>query len=445
MLKDTTAVDVLCGLWAKGRDEQLGRIVAECGYVARKPVEVRVLSALKANRPELAGESAAEVKLLVDAQDDRDHALAKSATIALRRLTNAVAVNALCELAIADPTGAVAAIVKEVGYQPQNIGRRCVLLLLIGQFERYLDLDPEFQYLRMEYRAGNEDLRRRISRVIRESGDTRLNGLFRESHRRKPASELTEQETAPVLDGCARNQQWPEIFALLCQIPLVSAVAALDLLGQSGWRPQSPSEAALLDELITLRSAVGEIPKAAPAPGVVFGTALTGWIERGCSAEFAGQSPDTSRKTMLRGSPPDAVVALAALASSGTIAAGDIDKALTHRHWLVRLACLALCRIAPLFAFPETPTGRGGGMVWIERLAPAVFDEVLYRRRAVSLHADQLGALQAALTPGADRKNGRWACGRLLEALVRHHLQHTVAVDESMTVEIAETVMEVNE
>ncbi len=442
-LKDAVAVDGLCTLWAKGRDEQLGRIVSECGYIARRPVELRVLSALKANRPELAGESEAAVKLLMGAEGDRDQDVAKSAKAALRMLTNAAAVDVLCELAIAEPAGAMAAIVKDVGYQPQNIGRRCALLLLTGQFERYLELDVEFQYLRAEYQAGDKELRRRISEVIRTSGDTRLSGLFREHRRRKLASELTEQEAATALDDYARNRQWPEIFALLFHLPLVSTVAALDLLRQSGWRPESPIEAALLDELIELRSAIGEIPKKAQASGVAFGAVLARWIERGRSAEFAGQSPDALRKTMLRGSPPDAVSALAALAGSGAIATGDIEKARTHRHWLMHLACLALCEITPLFALSETPTGRGGETVWIERLAPAAIDGALYRRRAVSLNGDQLGAFQAALAQREDQKSGRWACGRFIEIMARHRLQHTIAVDEQMTAEIADTVVEV--
>ncbi|MDD5558363.1 HEAT repeat domain-containing protein [Candidatus Methylomirabilis sp.] len=444
-LKDAAAVDALCALWSKERDEQLGRIVAECGYVAIKPVELRVLSALKANRPEVAGESEAAVKPLVDAQDDRDQEIAKCAKAALNRLTNAAAVDALCELAIADPAGAIAALVKEAGYLPQSVGRRCVLFLLTKQFQRYLDLDPEFQHLRAEYRVGDKELRRRISSLIRGSGDTRLMGLFRESRRRQLASELTEQETATVIDVYARNQQWAEIFALLFQIPLVSAVVGLDRLGQSGWRPESPAEAALLDELIELRSAIAEIPERAPAPGVAFGAALIRWIERGRSAEFAGQSPDTLRKTLLRSSPPDAVAALAALVSSGKFPTGDIEKVRTHRHWLVRLAGLALCEIATQFVFSETPSGRGGGRIWIERLAPAVLDRALYRRRAVSLSADQLDALQAALAPGGDRKNGRWAYGRLIEALARHRLQQTVAVDAQMTVEILEPAIEIEE
>jgi hypothetical protein len=62
-------------------------------------------------------------------------------------------VDALCEHVIANPTGAAAAIVKEMDHQPQSGSRHCVLFLLTGQLERYFDLDFEFQHPRVEYQA----------------------------------------------------------------------------------------------------------------------------------------------------------------------------------------------------------------------------------------------------------------------------------------------------
>ena len=79
--------------------------------------------------------------------------------------------------------------------------------------------------------------------------------------------------------------------------------------------------------------------------------------------------------------------------------------------------------------------------MWIARLAPAILDATLYRRRAVMLNPDPLAALQAALTRVSNQRNGRWACGRLLEALAHHHLRHTIAVDEQMSVEVDDTAI----
>jgi hypothetical protein len=104
-LKDARVVDALCALWAKGRDAQLGSIIAEQGYAARQPVEIRVLSALQAKQLSVAGESAATIPWLVQAIHDQEATVAGGANAALRSLQDVRAVDALCELAIADPTG----------------------------------------------------------------------------------------------------------------------------------------------------------------------------------------------------------------------------------------------------------------------------------------------------------------------------------------------------
>lgn len=433
-LRDASAVDTLCARWAQGRDPGLGAIIAERGYVARKPVAVRVLSALQANRLEVAGESAATPQSLVAILQDRDTGLAARAEAALRQLAHVEVIDALCELVIADPDSAVAAIVKEIDYQPQSVSRRCVLFLLTGQLERYLELDFEFQYLRAEYQVGDEGLRQRIGNVIRRSGDTRLIGLFRASRQRKLASELTEAEAAIVLDVHARNRQWSEIFALLFHIPLASAVVALDVLSRSGWRPQNNVEATLLDELFAVRAAIDDMSGEFLVPYATFSPVLTGWMDCGRSPEWRSQSPDALRKTLSQAPPPEAVAALVALVTARQSTVADLQAACTHQHWLVRLAALAFSHSTPM------PTNGEGGELWLTRLAPAITG---FQCRAVNFTPDQLATLQATLAAEDDRSGGRWACGRLLETLARHHLRHTIEVDEQMSVEVSDTAIEI--
>jgi HEAT repeat protein len=387
--------------------------------------------------------SASTVPYLVEALRIDDAEVRSIAAMALRLLKDAGAIDALCELAITDPTAMVANIVKERDFQPQSVSRRCVLFLLTGQLERYFDLDFEFQHLRAEYQAGDERLRQRIGDVVRRSGDSRLIGLFRASRQRKLASELTEREAAIVIEVHARNQQWAEIFALLFHIPLSSTIAALDVLGKSGWRPQNEVEVALLDALLRIRSCIDQISEKPPASDVILGPVLAKWIARGHSPELRGQAPDTLRKTLHQGAPPEAVAALAALVVNGQNTPDDMEATRTHKHWLVRLVYLERCGIAAQFAFSDMPTGSDGGGLWIERLWPAVLNAAIYRWRAVSLTPDQITALQSALDGVHSDTAGRRACGRLLESLARHHLRHTIEVDEQMMVEVGETEIEI--
>ncbi len=443
-LADPAAIDALGALWFKGRDAVLGAMVAQCGYVAREPLDVHLATAFKVGKePRLGADPMGAVKIAVALLEDKDPAVARGAEKCLRALADPAAIDALCELTIAEPASPAAAIVREKDYQPKDIGRRCLLFLLLGQVERYFDLDFEFQYLRAEYRAADDGLRQRIGDVVRRSGDARLLGLFRAVRRQKLASELTEREAAVVLEVHARNKQWHDIFALLFHIPISSVVAALDILAKSNWTPEDRTEAALLAELQQVRAKVGAIPDAPPGPDVALGPVFSKWIERGRSGEFIRQDDKSLRATLTQGTPPDAVAALAALALTGRATAADVETARTHVHWPVRLACLALCELAPQFAFAERPTGGEGGGMWVDRLAPALLDAAVYRRRAVALGPDRLDALQAALGRGGRVESPRLACGRIVEALARHHLRHTIEVDEKMSVEISETAIEV--
>jgi hypothetical protein len=315
-LKAPAAVDALCTLWREERDQTIGKLVAECGYVAREPVRVRVLSALKAGRPEPVGEGAEQVPHLVDALLDSGTAIADNAEVALRCLQNAGAIDALCDVAISDPQSVCAEIVKQERYEPEMVSRRCVLFLLTGQLEKYFDLDHESQHLKAEYAAGDETLKRHIGEAIRASGDDRLLGLFHSARRRKLARELTAHEAQILLDVHERNEQWEEIFSLLFHIPLSKVVVGLDLLEKAGWQPEEETEAGVLGQLQELRGRVGDAPERPPAPDVALGPVMGGWIENGRA--MAEEADDALRERMARGDPLEAVAALAALATSGT-------------------------------------------------------------------------------------------------------------------------------
>jgi len=392
--------------------------------------------------------SAACVPHLVEALGSDDVAVRELADAGLRALESQEAIDALCELAIADPTGAAAQIVKDLDYRPEAVSRRCVLFLLTGQVERYVDLDFEAQYARAEYQAAGDDLKRRIAEVVRQSGDTRLLPILQEARPRrggidKRARELTDEEAGIVLEVYGRQGQWAEIFSLLFHIPLAKVVDALDLLSRSDWRPESPEDAALLEELLVLRGRIGEMPEAPPEPEVALGPAFGKWVAAGRSAEAKAKSVEQLRQDLQEAPPPVAVAALAGLSVRGGATQEDIETARTHKHWPVRLGCLALCDIAPEFLFSKAPiVGEGGGL-WIEQLSPALHDGALRRQRARDLTLDQLEAISDALNRIGDGQPARAACGRVLYALGTHRLRDTIEIDDEMIIRIDETDIEI--
>lgn len=109
-LRRQPAIDALCRAWAEGRDRRLGAIVAECRYVASGPLRVRLLTELNAGVVKAGSLGAEETAVVVEALDDVEGPIRERAGAALRALRRQDAVDALCEAAIADPSGAAGGI-----------------------------------------------------------------------------------------------------------------------------------------------------------------------------------------------------------------------------------------------------------------------------------------------------------------------------------------------
>lgn len=448
-LRSEAAVAALCALWVEQRELLPAALIAECGYVAAQPPRVRLLSALQADAASQLGESPETVRLLVTALSDPDELLRGRAAAALRSLQTPAAVDALCECVIAAPASDAAPLVTECDYQHSDVSRRCLVLLLSGQTERYLELDFELQYARAEYRAGGANLRHRLAEFVRRSGDTRLlpivstpRGPVDPIH--KQATDLTEREAEIAVEVYSRERRWAEVLALLVYIPLATALKALAALARSGWQPEQPGAAELLRELLACQAQVGRLPEPVPPEGLVLGPVLGEWLAAGQGAEWADLPTAELQRCLREEGPPAALAALAALGRRGAATTGDLEVAGTHPNWLVRLGSLVLGEIAPQLLFTPAALGGVGGGLWLERFGPYLADLQLPHLRAGNLNPDQVEALQAA---GAGEVGGDWraACSRLLCALASHHLRHAIEIEEGLVVHIEATDIEVEE
>ncbi len=449
MLKDQGAVDAFCAIWAKGRDERLGQALAQQGYVSQESLAMSLLTAFKAGRPSRPGaDRIPHLQTHLDLCRDADPAVKATAQESLRGITDQAVIDALCEMAIADPHGQAAEIVRQHDYQPKSVGRRCLWFLLSGQTERFFVLDYELQYLRAEYQAADEDMKMRIGNLVRKSGDARLADLFHvgsQSTRRIKASEATQEEADISIEVYARNQQWETIFGLLEKVHLASAVKGLDALKAGGWRPAQADQAALLDEMLAARAAITRMPSKPVAPDVVLGGVIQGWIEQGYSGDMSRQAPDSLRQALRDGDPPSAVAALAALAKTGNLTPGDAQGAASHQHWLVRLACLALAKNVPGLGLPPRSPGNDGGSLWLEKLVPHLTHQAIHGHRAMNINPNGLEALQAALAADTTQKGEMRPWGVLLEAMVRYRLRYEIGVDDDMYIEVGETEVDIDD
>jgi hypothetical protein len=96
-LTNPDAIDYLCQQWVKTRDKLLEQVICQGKYVARQPIEVRVLTALKVGKRRIiASENAVIIDPLLQACQNSDRAIATEANTLLGELKNQSAINALC-------------------------------------------------------------------------------------------------------------------------------------------------------------------------------------------------------------------------------------------------------------------------------------------------------------------------------------------------------------
>ncbi|MBN2548050.1 MAG: WD40 repeat domain-containing protein [Anaerolineales bacterium] len=250
------AIDAVCRVWASSRDAWLTKHITQNSLVARRPIEVRLLTALKTGQADLVQRYKGEIILpLLQVCDDRDAQIARLALKTLNSLKNQAARNEVCRLVIEQdhPQARLAAI--QSGYQPSDITQRGIFFFLTDQWQAYQELDFDQRLLRSVYQAAPAALRQRILEKIRQSGQvTILNALS--------VHEIafeTQEEAQSLASLLTSYQQWPRLWELVFEAHLPISLEILHTLASQTWLPEAEDERQMMSELVSLTSTNLEI------------------------------------------------------------------------------------------------------------------------------------------------------------------------------------------
>ncbi|MFW6163769.1 MAG: hypothetical protein ACODAJ_13450, partial [Planctomycetota bacterium] len=413
------AVDALCACWAQSRDERLGALVAERGYVAAQPGEVRVLTALKCGkRTKPGGKNAARVMLGL--LGDPDEVVRSGAERGLRHAAPGLGQDALCDEAIRNPGGPAARICIEEGMRHSDHERNCLFLFVTRQLDAYFEEDFEFQALRLEYDRADAAVQGHVMEVVR-SGDRRCAGFF--GTKSKPLAECSETEIKLALDSWVRHEQWDRLFQACLEMPLKYGLSALEALRGSGWQPDAPELRSVFRQVLADGQGQSVPPPQEPKSE---SSLFERWLAEGQSDELAGASEADLVKRLEGAEPPAAVPIVAALAAKARPGSPAAKKVQESPHWLARLAGHATGLTMDLAHDSVEDTN-----YWVKELATA--SSVLEFWPGTATPAD-LEALSAA---PAEAWTGRLGGARkVLRTLMGHRI--TTGVFEPIVVEAHE-------
>lgn len=241
---DQRRIDGVCEQWVRSRHRALGALVSQSGWVASKPLDVRVATALHVGRPEALADDGPEVVplLLAAAHGKRGHPDVQHARRALELLTNPAAQEALCRDVIDndDPVSAEAA--RSGGFAPADAADRALFFFLTRQWDRYEELDFDQSLLHAAYTVASPSLRERLAACARADGRRDWVALVAGGRRGRKLGDMTDREWETALAVLSRSKRWDEIWRLAQDASAKWAARFLARLGDAGWVPPEPDD-----------------------------------------------------------------------------------------------------------------------------------------------------------------------------------------------------------
>ncbi len=426
-LKDLTeqpALDCLCALWAKQRGEALGKIIAERSYIAKTPLQLKILTALKCGK-RLALDRGEVIPFVVGLLGDPDETVRTGATLSLEQITRGSAEDALCDEAIKKPDGPAAKLCLRTGKRPSDQERICLFLFVTRQLDAYFQEDFEFQNLRIQYDRADAAVREHVMKVVR-TGDRRCAGFF--GTRSKPIAECTEAEIKLALESWQRHNDWARLFQACLELPLKHSLPVLASLRRSNWQPESPDLKSVFRQAL---ADAGDGAPPAPKPPSATSSLFERWLAAGTTGELAKLDSGPLLERLKTATPPDGVAIVAALAAREPAGAAAEKAVRESPHWLVRLAGYAtgLCGTNLTENSVQDPN------YWITELTSATGVLDFWPGKATPADLEALSAAPAEAWTG---KLG--SARKVLRTIMSHRV--TTGTFQPMNVEAAESAGE---
>jgi WD40 repeat protein len=244
-LTNPDAIDYLCQQWAKTRDKLLEQVLCQGKYVARQPIELRVLTALKLEQLESIKQEGAEVlKLLLQLYKDSDRIIAQNAQLALKDLLrkNSEAQDLLFRLASEQNDRVALEIAITFKYAPREPSQRALFYFLTEQWDEYESLDYERTLLQKIYELGDEKLRKSIADKAKQAGRVEWVGVVAGGRKGQRLGAMTDAEWETTLAVLNNGKQWEEMYKLAQKAPAIWSKQLLEKLKQVAWLPTVDQE-----------------------------------------------------------------------------------------------------------------------------------------------------------------------------------------------------------
>jgi hypothetical protein len=164
-----------------------------------------------------------------------------------------------------DERAAIQAFCARRGLAPRDDTQRALFYVLTGQPAEYWVADPDGSRLAVGYQAADEPTRATLRQVMARDSDLDLPHVLA-AHRPDRAEVLTAEEGRYLASNLVGRRDWPGLWQLARDLPLVQAVEVTRLFSD-GWRPADEQGRALFGQLA--QADLDGLVRALEAPALV--------------------------------------------------------------------------------------------------------------------------------------------------------------------------------
>ncbi len=231
-LRDRDSINAFCQVWAESRHKDLTTILKNRRYVSTEP-KCLVLSALKVVTLDLVKKG--DIKVLdplLAAISDKDTQIASAASVCLVELQDRKVIDALCKRWIENPSSQLQNVIQKGNYEPEDASSRALFYFLLGEWQKYEDLDFDQSLLAKAYQLATQELKGRISEKARTGGRIELIKIMTGSKRVFDAEKMTDQDWETFVDILRINQDRKVILNFLYNAPAICSMKLLNKLSK---------------------------------------------------------------------------------------------------------------------------------------------------------------------------------------------------------------------
>ncbi len=251
-LRDRDSVNAFCQVWAESRHKDLTTILKNRRYVSSEP-KILVLSALKIGALDGVKKRGEEVlEHLLSAFDDKDTQIASAASTCIAELTNRKTKDFLCKRWIENQSPRLQAIIKQGNYEPIDASTKALFYFLLGEWQKYEDIDFDQSLLAKAYHASSEEVKAQISEKSRIAGRIEFIKILNNTKRDFDVEKMTDKDWEIFVDILGVQPDRREIWRFLCNAPPIWSKKLLDKLSKSSCKWFRHDEEVIVKNLFIL-------------------------------------------------------------------------------------------------------------------------------------------------------------------------------------------------